>query len=251
MRGRLVSAFVGIQVSIFALVLAPLRVEAGCIDPATLAPSAVSITRYFDDNEKEARPGALGASGTGWFLSPALMVTVGHVAASMNLSDHSWKQIEIWTGERKRSLPVRIEHLVDSYPEKIAVLKLQTTFSDVQGFQLRTEPLAREESVVSLAYPDDHLRIVGGRFVRYDEGDRFAGAALLEMYDGNDRLALDYGASGAPVVDCAGRVVAVVSKLFVTTIQFMSQTTRIPTAWGSPNVVSAPVQALKDISRAE
>jgi hypothetical protein len=251
MRGRLVSAFAGIQVSIFVLVLASSRVEAGCIDPATLAPSAVSITRYFDDKEKEARPGVLGASGTGWFLSPTLMVTVGHVAATMNLSAHDWKQVEIWTGEHKRSLPVRIQHLVGSYPEKIAVLELQSTLSGAQGFQLRMEPLVPEESVVSLAYPDDHLRIVGGRFVRYDEGDRFAGAALLEMYDGNDRLALDYGASGAPVLDCAGRVVAVVSKLFVTTIQFMSQTTRIPTAWGSPNVVSVPVGALRDFSRFE
>jgi hypothetical protein len=33
---------------------------------------------------------------------------------------------------------------------------------------------------------------------------------LLEMYDGNDRLVLDHGASGAPVVDCSGQVVAVV-----------------------------------------
>jgi len=31
---------------------------------------------------------------------------------------------------------------------------------------------------------------------------------------------LDHGASGAPVVDCAGRVVAVVSNLFTTTMQF-------------------------------
>jgi len=36
--------------------------------------------------------------------------------------------------------------------------------------------------------------------------ERFAGAALLEMFDGNDRLAVDYGASGAPVYDCDGRI---------------------------------------------
>jgi hypothetical protein len=35
--------------------------------------------------------------------------------------------------------------------------------------------------------------------------------ALLEMYDGDDRLVLDHGASGAPVFDCMGRIVAVVS----------------------------------------
>jgi hypothetical protein len=195
MRGRLVSAFAGIQVSIFVLFLASSRAEAGCIDPATLAPSAVSITRYFDDKEKEARPGVLGASGTGWFLSPSSMVTVEHVTAAMNLSDRSWKQVEIWTGENKQSVAVRVRSLVGSYAEKIAVLELQTAFSNAPGFRPRAEPLLPEEPVISLAYPDEHLRVATGRFVRYGDGDRFAGMALLDMYDGNDRLVLDYGSS--------------------------------------------------------
>jgi hypothetical protein len=105
--------------------------------------------------------------------------------------------------------------------------------------------------VISLAYPGDRPRVAGGRFVRYGEGDRLAGTALLEMYDGNDRLVLDHGASGAPVVDCAGRVVAVVSNLFTTTMQFMSRTTRISTAWGTPNVVSVPIPALKNFPAVE
>jgi hypothetical protein len=167
----------------------------------------------------------------------------------MKLSDQSWKQVEIWTGENKQSIPVRIQRLVSSHPEKIAVLELQSAFSGAQGFQLRMEPLVPEEPVVSLAYPDDHLPVAGGRFVRYGDGDRFGGTALLELYDGNDRLVLDYGSSGAPVLDCAGRVVAVVSKLFVATIRFMSGVTRIPTAWGSPNVVSAPIHALTGFAR--
>ena len=48
---------------------------------------------------------------------------------------------------------------------------------------------------------------------------RLAGAALLEMHDGNDRLVLDHGASGAPVLDCEGRVVAVVSTLITQTLR--------------------------------
>jgi len=113
------------------------------------------------------------------------------------------------------------------------------------------EPLGPGEPLVSLAYPDSRLRVAGGRFVQYGDGDRLAGTALLEMYDGDDRLVLDHGASGAPVLDCAGRVVAVVSNLFTTTLRFMSRVIRTSTAWGSANVVSVPIQVLKDSSRIE
>lgn len=233
------------------LVAAPCRAAAVCIDPATLARSTASITRYFDAQEKAARPGVVGMSGTGWFLSPTSVVTVEHVATAMNLSDGNWRDLEFSTGEDKRSIPVRIERLVGSSTERLAVLELQTAFPSVPGFQPRSEPLRPEEPVVSLAYPDERLRVATGRFVQYSRDDKFAGMALLEMYDGDDRLALDYGSSGAPVLDCTGRVAAVVSKLFVSTIHFMSQSIRIPTAWGSPNVASLPVGALGPLARAE
>src|SRR5215471_15909222 len=223
---------------VLVLVAASARVEAACIDPATLAHSTVSITRHFDDQERQAQHGVVSISGTGWFLSPTTMVTVEHVAVSMNLSDQDWKQIEIRKGDEKQSIPARIRRIAGFNAEKIAVLELQTAFAGAQGFQLRMEPLAPEEPVVSLAYPGSGVRVAGGRFVQYGDADRLAGMALLEMYDGNDRLVLDHGASGAPVVDCAGRVVAVVSNLFTTTLQFLSRSIRISTAWGSPNIVS-------------
>jgi hypothetical protein len=74
--------------------------------------------------------------------------------------------------------------------------------------------------------------------------------ALLEMYDGDDRLVLDHGASGAPVLDCQGRVVAVVSNLF-TQPRFPSNAIRISTAWGQANVASIPIQVLKDVALAK
>ncbi len=73
--------------------------------------------------------------------------------------------------------------------------------------------------------------------------------ALLEMYDGNDRLVLDHGASGAPVLDCEGRVVAVVTTLITQTINLASHAVRVSTAWQTPNVVSIPIEVLKDFSR--
>ena len=79
--------------------------------------------------------------------------------------------------------------------------------------------------------------------------DNFAGTALLEMYDGNDRLVLDHGASGAPVVDCEGRVVAVVGMAITQTINFIGPAVRASTAWQTPNVVSIPIQVLKRLPR--
>ena len=234
--------------SIVILVLASSRVEAGCIDPAPPTHSAVSLMRHFDDEEQEGRPGLLGIRGTGWFLSPTSMVTVEHVVTAMKLSDQHWKHVEIAKEEMRWSVPARIHSVAGSHAQKLAVLELQTAHPDAQGFQLRMEPLVPEEPVVSLAYPGGRLRVVGGRFVHYGDGDRLAGTALLEMYDGTDRLVLDHGSSGAPVLDCSGRVAAVVSNLFTTTIPFISGAIRVSTAWGSPNVVSVPVPVLKDFA---
>ena len=102
-------------------------------------------------------------------------------------------------GENKQSIAVRILRHAGSGAEKISVLELRAAYAGAQALQIRMEPLAAEERVVSLAYPGNRLRFAAGRFVRYGDSDRVAGAALFEMYDGDDRLVLDHGASGAPV----------------------------------------------------
>jgi hypothetical protein len=235
--------------AILVLFGASVQAKPACIDPATLARSTTSIMRYFDDHEIAAHQGTIGIRGTGWFLSPTLIVTVNHVVAAMNLSDQDWKPIQIGDGENARLIPVRIRRVLGSKAETIAVLELQTPLADAQGFRIREEPFVPEEPVVSLAYPRDQARVAIGRFVEYGNHERVAGMALLEMYDGNDRLVLDHGSSGAPVVDCSGRVGAVVSNLITTTLDFPTGATRVSTAWGSPNVVSVPV--LQDLKRAE
>jgi hypothetical protein len=64
-------------------------------------------------------------------------------------------------------------------------------------------------------------------------------------------LVLDHGASGAPVLDCEGRVVAVVSTLMTQTIRLPTGAVRVSSPWQTPNVVSIPADGLKDISGVE
>jgi len=229
-----------------ALLLANSQVAEACVDPKALVPSTVSIARYFSDEERRADFGLLGMRGTAWFLSETSMVTAEHLATAMGLSDQSWRQIEVLGGENRQAIAVRILRIAGSNAEKLAVLELQAKFSGAQGLQIRSKPLVPEEQVVSLAYPGGRIRFVGGRFVRYGDSDKLAGTALLEMYDGDNRLALDHGASGAPIVDCEGRVVAIVSNIFTQTLQLPFRAMRISTAWGDPNVVSVPSQVLTD-----
>jgi Trypsin-like peptidase domain len=223
-------------------------VKASCVDPSTLVTSTVSITREFGEDERGAEPGVLGVRGTAWFLSPRLVVTAAHVAEAMQLSAEDWKEIEVRERESKVAVPARLLRVAGSNAEKIAVLELRTSLPGVVALRPRVEPLVPEERLLSLAYPNGELRFASGRFAEYGSTDSLAGAALLEMHDGNDRLVLDHGASGAPVLDCQGRAVAVVSTLITQTIRLPTGRVRVSTAWQTPNVVSIPIAALKDFS---
>jgi len=226
------------------------RADTSCADPAQLAHVGVSILRHFDDAERSANPDVVGIRGTAWFMSPTIIVTAGHVADAMRLSMQDWKPVEIADGDHRESMPARIQRLVGAHPEKLAVIELREAVSGIRSIEIRTAPLVPDEKVVTFANPDGRPRLVNGRFVQFGDG-KLAGTALLEMFEGNDRLAVDHGASGAPVLDCEGRVAAIVSLVFTQTLYWASREIRISTAWGTPNVVSVPVTALEASSNAD
>ena len=221
---------------------------AQCVDPSTLVGSTVNIGRNFDEEERRSEPNVHGIRGTAWFLSARLVVTAAHVAEAMHLSAQDWKEIEVQERGSKAALPARILRVAGSHREKIAVLELSRPLAGATILRNRMGPLVPDEPLASLAYPGSELRFAGGRFVQYGDDAKFTGMALLEMHDGNDRLVLDHGASGAPIVDCQGRVVAVVSTLITQTIRFASSPMRVSTAWQTPNVVSIPIEVLEDFS---
>lgn len=134
--------------------------------------------------------------------------------------------------------------------EKLAVIELEHAASAARSVAIRRKPLVPDEQVMTLAYPAGSLHPVGGRFVRFGDDGKLAGMALLEFYEGENRLVIDHGASGAPVIDCDGRVAAVISNVLTQTIVWASRQIRISTAWGMPNVVSVPVQALDEFAQA-
>lgn len=234
-----------------ALLAMPDGAKALCVDPSTLVRSTASLTRHFSDEERKEAPAILAIRGTGWFLSSRAVVTAAHVAEAMRLSAQEWTEIELREDGRQKVIPARILRLAGPLAEKMAVLELKVALPGATALPVRAEPLAPEERLISLAYPNGELRFAGGRFAEYGTSGGRAGMALIEMHDGNDRLVLDHGASGAPVLDCEGRVVAVVSTLMTQTLALPTGTVRVSTAWQTPNVLSIPAEALNRVSRPE
>jgi hypothetical protein len=146
-----------------------------------------------------------GISGTGWFLSPTAMVTVEHVAAAMKLSDRSWRQIEVGTGQSKQSVPVRIQRLAGSN-EKIAVPpRIADRVVRCPGpsapHGASGSRGARCEPRLSRRSPARRRWSVRNTAMAASSQARRCSRCTTET----TALVLDHGTSGATVVDCARR----------------------------------------------
>jgi hypothetical protein len=88
------------------------------------------------------------------------------------------------------------------------------------------------------------LRKIGRNYLANANGSHRCSSPIIGKldndrgrHDGDDRLVLDHGASGAPVLACKGRAVAVVHNLLTRTLQFLSKAIHVSTPWQTPNVV--------------
>src|SRR5262249_47421821 len=162
-----------------ALFSTSIRAETTCIDPALLARSAVSITRYFDHAERSAQSNIVATRATAWFQSPTTIVTAAHVASGMKLSTQEWKPVRIEDDAGSRSISVRIQRVVGSHTEKLAVLELEAPVPNARSATIRMAPLVPEDHIVTVAYPDNHLQVVAGRVVQYADSRRPASRARL------------------------------------------------------------------------
>jgi Trypsin-like peptidase domain len=238
------------------------RAEDACVDLSTLAATTVSITRYFTAEEKPL-PSLDGYRATAWFYgSTRYLVSIAHfVDDAPVLPRGEWRKVDVGQGDVTVQVTARLLTVVRALPEGFAIFELRDPFPNAQTLKLRGKPLSRNEPVRSIAYLDG-LRFAKGRFAEIAASSDiprdhpFAkvrpGSGLFEMWDierENDRSVLNHGASGAPIVDCEGNVVAVASS-FVTqgSLYFAGREITLTTPWGTANNTAALIQPLFDIT---
>ena len=222
-----------------------------CIDKESSAQSVAAITRYsplYDDPHVATVFGIQG--GSIWFLKEDEPVLALHVAKSLGLSDGEWIPVEIYQNEpdakiyRHQTIRARLLRTITWGLDGLAVLKLEEPFQGARPLEIRAEPLKPGEKIITPAYPGGFLELTTGYFLGNDftlSNERKEGSYAIEI-DGN-RLALDIGASGAPVLDCTGQVVAAVSaQFYLVSENGLEEATRR----GQKTNVAIPVTILTD-----
>jgi V8-like Glu-specific endopeptidase len=242
---------------------------ASCVDPSEMARSVVSIVRYFNAPRRNAAgEDIFGERATAWFYtSPRLLVTAAHFVRE--LSPRDWQEAELrqasQDGEPGTTVRVQLRVVAEGRPvndhargaerhtapkEDVAILELREPFPNAQVLDVRLEPLAADATVLVLGYPGGRMQAAHGiiREAR-DRPAKFAGLTLLEG-QGDNRLLLDGGTSGAPVLDCRqGQVIAVLNGLLTgPSLPFLpSGRSVVPTPWGSPTNTAVPAATLAAI----
>ncbi len=211
------------------------------------ADRVVRITQYYTPAEKAAA-GIDGRSGTGWFCgSSKHLITIGHMVTDPALPRKEWTEVEIshcpdgTMGTYKtHRVMVRLADLIDTPGEDIGVIELQKPLFDVKPISVSKDALTPGSQSYCFGFTDGTLRHAGGTFHRIgkdEDSPELNDFGLFEMFEDNDRLALDHGASGAPVLNAKGEVIAVLAIVKTGEVKMINgiEPMRISTAWGTPN----------------
>ncbi|MFE1599721.1 S1 family peptidase [Methylobacterium sp. ID0610] len=238
-----------------------------CVDPSLATRAVVSVSRYFTEPLHEAGGDVVGEQATAWFYtSPRLLVTAAHFAN--DLPDGAWQEVELRQAGREGEpetatrvrLRVAVKGKISEGPRRgpgptglandVAIMELDDPFPNAAVLDVQLTIPAQNASVLILGYADGRMQAARGVVRRAGEAaGRYAGLALIEV-QGSNRLLLNGGASGAPVLDCAkGAVVAVLNGLLTSpSLPFLPpQHAVIPTPWGSPTNTAVPAATLAAI----
>ncbi|MBB3021525.1 hypothetical protein FHR70_004626 [Microvirga lupini] len=242
--------------------------EGSCVDPSGFARSVVSISWRFGQPRRDGRREIVGERATAWFYpSPRFLVTAAHFASE--LPADGWQEAELRQAPREGDpdvtvhvqLRVAVQGTVSEngvrgtrkggdLAEDLAILELQESFPDAQVLDIQPEVPSKDATVLVLGYPRGQMKSARG-IVREAgrAAEKYPGLALLEV-QGSNRLLLNEGASGAPVIDCRlGRVVAVLNGLLTgPSLPFLPlENSVMPTPWGSPTNTAVPASTLSVI----
>ena len=238
-----------------------------CVDPSIAARAVVSIARYFGEPRRDGNADVVGERATAWFYtSPRLLVTAAHFAN--DLPDAGWHEAELRQaareGEPEITAQVQLQVAVKGrifegarrgpgpmgLGDDVAIMELHDPFPNAAVLDVQPTVPAPDADVLVLGYPDGRMQAARGIVRRTREpAGRYASLALLEV-QGANRLLLNGGASGAPVLDCGqGAVVAVLNGLLTSpSLPFLPPGyVVIPTPWGSPTNTAVPASALAAI----
>jgi hypothetical protein len=245
------------------------EMAASCVDPSEPARSVVSIVWYFDKpRHNSAGEEIVGERATGWFYtSPRLLVTAAHFANE--LPAQGWQEAELrqasQDGEPGTTVRVQLRVIARRQPaddhasgaerntplmDDVAILELREPFPDAHVLDVQPEAPAADATVLVLGYPGGRMQAARGtvRVVK-DPPGKYAGLTFLEV-QGDNRLLLNAGTSGAPVLDCRqGRVVAVINGLLTgPSLPFLPpERSVVPTPWGSPTNTAVPAATVATV----
>ena len=233
----------------------------------SLRRTVVGIERIFDPDEifvDEHYVTIYGIKGSAWFLDTHTVATIEHVVTGAKLST-DWKEVRLfWSDEKDEKeshsthVRVRLKDVAVGIRtlESIITLELEQAVEGVKIAKLRARPLQRNEAVVGIGYTADVLRFVEGRLAFPESDSATDGADApspylpFEMVDREkkegigDRYALNNGSSGAPIFDCDGNVVAMVTKFSKQTMSFFGNEVEVTTPWGQANIFGVSTMSL-------